>query len=107
MVIRLLVLSRFVERTRVYFEIGGTEGKDGYTAIYVAGGEPLPDSNEDNTTYLYFEYAYGHLPSPRLPWRMGSSWTEVAWPSKGAVGDVTTLTVDEDITHIGNSGLQV
>jgi hypothetical protein len=89
----------------VYFQIGKQEIAGGYAAIYVAGEGPLPDSNENNTITLPFQYAHGHLPSSRLPWRQESDLSRIVYDggmTYSATGSIFFLRVDEGITRIGN-----
>jgi hypothetical protein len=89
---------------KVYFQIGFKENTDRNSVLYVAGEGSLPDSNEDNTAYLYFEYAHGHLPSSRLPWRSGGDLANIVFDLglTYSVINIHNITVDEGITHIGN-----
>jgi hypothetical protein len=91
---------------KVYFQIGLGEAKGNLSAIYVAGEGPLPDSNEDNTVTLDFQYRYGYLPSSRLPWRKGNSdLSGIVYDfgtTTSTTGTIVSVTVDEGITRIGN-----
>jgi hypothetical protein len=83
---------------KVYFQLY-------WAQILCVGGEgPLPDSNENNTTELPFQYALGHLSPSCLPWGVNVNGMLIDYALNwGYLGhDMTIVTVDEGITHIGN-----
>jgi hypothetical protein len=89
---------------KVYFQVDWTFDPE-FLLIYVAGEGPLPDSNEENTIELPFQYAHGHLPSSRLPWRQRNGDLDKIvfdFGATGHIGDIRIVKVDEGITHIGN-----
>jgi hypothetical protein len=88
---------------RVYFQADDTVDPE-FFILYVGGEGPLPDSNEDNTTTLPFQYALGHLPSSRLPWRKGGDITKIDYGLgyTHTASEIICVEVGEGITHIGN-----
>ncbi|MDR2691675.1 MAG: leucine-rich repeat protein, partial [Dysgonamonadaceae bacterium] len=90
---------------KVYFQAYNAVDWE-FRPLYVGGEGPLPDSNEDNTTILPFQYALGHLPVSKLPWGRnihGNVDVDYGIDGISILGnDFRIVKVDEGITHIGN-----
>jgi hypothetical protein len=98
---------------KVYFQyyigtltLAGHIVYDEHDEIYIGGEGALPDSNEDNTIEFPFQYLYGHLDPPTIPWRKDAKNHTLldggVWGSTHTSNDVYCITIERGITHIGN-----
>jgi hypothetical protein len=93
---------------KVYFQVCWAYDARSHT-VYVAGEGPLPDSDENNTIKFPFIDFYRRAYSWTLVWRGGdfcSRFNEINYKMQAEPSpewlDITIVTVDEGITHIGN-----